>query len=402
MAELRAEIISIGDEIINGLRLDTNSKWISQQLGDLGIRVAFHTTVGDEIADNVEVLRQATQRSDIIVATGGLGPTADDLTRQAISEMAGVELVRDRNVLDHIKHLYQSRGREMPANNEAQAWFPRGSIIIENPEGTAPGIDFRGKCARGSNYRIFALPGVPSEMKQMWNGTVKKALKKHAGNTLVIHHHAIQCFGAGESDIESRLPELVKRGRDPRVGITASSATISLRISTHGTSEAECIEKMQPTISTIHQCLGDLIFGENGEELHEIVVQILSERNKTVSIFDAGLNGKVASLIAGYDVESNVFVGGEITNRHLKDVKQAALNVAGKRESSFGIAIGPINRNVSDVDAGKSFYDVAIADGPDAYHRQFRFSGHSGWREHRAAKEVLNFFRLHLLHSESG
>jgi nicotinamide-nucleotide amidase len=397
MAELRAEIISIGDEITSGVRLDTNSQWISQRLGELGVRVAFHTTVGDDLADNVEALRQASQRADIVVTTGGLGPTADDLTREAISEMADVELVMHQSVLDRIKQMYESRGREMPSNNEVQAWFPRGAEIINNPEGTAPGIDFRGQSCRGSNYRIFALPGVPVEMKQMWSATVDPALRKHTGNNFVFHHHTIHCFGSGESHVETLLPDLIKRGRDPQVGITASSATISLRISTRGKARADCIEKMRPTILMIQECLGDLVYGENGQELHGIIVQILSKQNNTVSVFDAGLNGAVASLIAGHDVDKNVFAGGVVTNRDLNDVKQAALDVAEQRQSSFGIAIGPINRNASDVEAGKSFYSVAIADGHELHDKQFRFSGHSGWREDRAAKEVLNFFRLHLL-----
>ena len=142
--ELRAEVIAIGDEMTSGVRVDTNSAWISQRLGDIGVKVAFHSTVGDNLQDNIDVFRIAAGRADIIVATGGLGPTADDLTRVSISKMAVVELAKDEKVLQHIKQLYTRRGREMPVNNEIQAWFPVGSAAIDNPEGTAPGIDFAG------------------------------------------------------------------------------------------------------------------------------------------------------------------------------------------------------------------------------------------------------------------
>src|SRR5687768_2432253 len=160
---MRAEIISIGDELTSGERLDTNTQWIAQRLNEIGIPVAFHTTVADDLAANVLVFRQACERADVIVASGGLGPTADDLTRQALAEMAGVELVQDDAALEHIRALFARRGREMPPNNLVQALFPRGSRVIPNPHGSAPGIDFEVSRAGGLSARIFALPGVPAE-----------------------------------------------------------------------------------------------------------------------------------------------------------------------------------------------------------------------------------------------
>ena len=399
MTELRAEVIAIGDEITSGVRLDTNSQWISQRLGELGIEVAFHSTVGDNLADNVDVFRHASARADVIIATGGLGPTADDLTRQAIAEMAGVDLVMDQSVLDHIKQMYIARGREMPLNNKVQAWFPRGSRIIDNPEGTAPGIDFESSCQPESPYRIFALPGVPVEMKQMWNETVEPELRKQVGNDFIIHHHTIHCFGAGESDIETLLPGLVERGRDPQVGITASAATISLRISTRGPTVEHCLERMQPTIATIRESLGDLVYGENGTELHDVVVDLLKHRNKTVAILDAGLNGEMASLIATGSEPGVVVAGSRIDREPIADLSNAAADYARLKGAHFGLAIGPIDREPVTVKSGESFYQVAISEGAKCRQQQFRFSGHSGWREDRATKEVLNFFRLHLLSS---
>ncbi len=411
MTQLRAEIISIGDEMTSGVRLDTNSQWLSQRLGELGIIVAFHSTVGDDHADNVMVFAAAAARVDIVIATGGLGPTADDLTRQVIAEMAGVELVRDEQVLDHIKQMYQSRGREMPPNNAVQALFPAGSTIIANPEGTAPGIDLKTE-----QFRIFALPGVPVEMKQMWKATIEPELRKQTGNNFVIHHHTIHCFGSGESHIETLLPDLVKRGRDPQVGITASAATISLRVTTRAQSVAACLEKMQPTLNTIQDCLGDLVYGENGQHLESTVVQWLEQNKKTIAIFDAGMNGEVASLITKRDTQKTVFAGAEVatslpsSNDKSSDGKPSstgdsnghsqlgliARDIAAKQDADFGLAIGPIDRTEELVDAGDSFYSVAIACGNEIAEKEFRFSGHSGWREIRAVKEALNFVRLRL------
>src|SRR5881392_2895785 len=176
---MRAEIISIGDELTTGQRLDTNSQWLAERLLEIGVLVAFHTTVGDQLADNVLVFRQACERADIVVVTGGLGPTADDLTRQALADVVGVELVQDDVSLAHIKSLFARRKREMPASNIIQAQFPRGSKPIHNPNGSAPGIDIAIPRAVGQPVRVFALPGVPAEMKEMWAATVGPAIQEH-------------------------------------------------------------------------------------------------------------------------------------------------------------------------------------------------------------------------------
>ena len=396
----RAEIVAIGDELTSGVRLDTNSQWISQRLGDLGITVAFHSTVGDELDDMVAVLQTATRRSDIVLLTGGLGPTADDLTRQAIAEMAGVELEKNDSVLQHIERMYESRGREMPPNNEIQAWFPVGSRIIGNPEGTAPGIDFEKKAEQENNSqtcRMFALPGVPVEMKQMWKATVEPELKALIGVDFVIHHHTIHCFGSGESHIETLLPDIVQRGRDPQVGITASAATISLRVSTRGDSKDQCLDRMQPTITTIRECLGELVYGENGQTLQEVVAAILDSKDLNVAIADAGTHGTVGKVLSESDSSRKILTSSEIITESVNNLEKLAAVTAISKGAFFGLAIGHINRDERIVRDGESFYDVAIADANGQHKKSIRFSGHSGWREIRAVKEVLNHFRLHLL-----
>lgn len=399
--ELRAEVIAIGDEITSGVRLDTNTQWISQRLGEIGIQVAFHSTVGDDLQDNIDVFRIASERADIIVCTGGLGPTADDLTRHAIGQMAGVELVLNQSVLGHIESMYSRRGREMPVNNEIQAWFPVGTTVVNNPEGTAPGIDFSGLCSNSTNYRIFALPGVPVEMKQMWEQTVEGELKKLVGDEFVIHHHTVHCFGSGESHIETLLPRLVQRGRDPSVGITASSATISLRVSTRGSTIEACQEKMKPTIATIYNCLGDLVFGENGVQLEEVCVDLLKSKLYSISIMDYGQGGEAteklssvsgsAPLIkfAAYEPEVDIISSPT-------EIEAMACSLAEKNGSSIGLVVSPINREEAAIADGTSIYHVGIGTENKAISKEFRFGGHSAWREIRAVKEVLNCLRLYL------
>lgn len=397
MTDIRAEIISIGDEITSGIRLDTNTQWLSQRLGEIGITVAFHSTAGDDLQDIIDVFAIASRRVSIIVATGGLGPTADDLTRQAIASMAGVDLVKVESVLNHIKQMYEQRGREMPPNNEIQAWFPAGADIIDNPEGTAPGIDLQGTHPQHPPFRCFALPGVPVEMKQMWLATVEPALRTMTGPNQIIHHHTIHCFGSGESQIETLLPNVIRRGRDPQVGITASSATISLRVTTRGNSIDHCMQKMDPTIKVIQECLGELVFGQNGEEIQDVVVDLLAKHNKTVAIRDAGLSGAVSELIANRESGKRILVGSNTTDANpFNEPAEAAAMMAQQLQADFGLAIGAIDRDPKVIESGQSFYTVGIADGETTYEKQFRYSGHSGWREDRAIKEVLNFFRLHL------
>ncbi len=238
---MHAEIIAIGDEIVSGEHLDTNSPWLSRRLEELGVRVLYHSTVGDELEACGEVFRNAMGRADIVISTGGLGPTADDLTRDALARAAGRELVLFPQALEHIRSLFARRKREMPPQNEIQAMFPAGSRMIANPHGTAPGIDLDVPRPGKNACRFFALPGVPAEMIEMWNATLASEIGLLAAGQKVIRRRKINCFGAGESQIEAMLPDLIRRGRTPTVGITASKTTISLRI----TAEAPTRRRVQ-------------------------------------------------------------------------------------------------------------------------------------------------------------
>ncbi len=236
-----AEIISIGDELASGERLDTNSQWLSQRLAELGIHTLYHTTVADDLEANVAVFRLALERADIIVATGGLGPTADDLTRDAIAAAIGAELYLDQPSLDHIRGLFARHNREMPQRNVLQAKFPVGSRPIFNPGGTAPGILLEHERPERPACLLFALPGVPAEMREMFFATVGPAVVATLDQPRTIRHRRIKCFGAGESQVEAMLPDLIRRGREPSVGITVHEATITLRITAAGRTADECL-----------------------------------------------------------------------------------------------------------------------------------------------------------------
>jgi len=393
---MRAEIISIGDELTTGQRLDTNSQWLAERLLEIGVPVAFHTTVGDQLADNVLVFRQACERADVVVATGGLGPTADDLTRQALADLAGVPLVQDDASLAHIKALFASRKREMPPANEVQAQFPTGSRPIHNPNGSAPGIDItiprallRPETLLRSEtnprpVRIFALPGVPAEMKEMWSATVAPAIQELLGVRKVIAHHRIKCFGVGESDLEAMLPDLIARNRYPLVGITVSQATITLRVTAEGETAAAARAAMQPTIDTIHQCLGDLIFGYEDDELQHVVVRLLRERKQTLAVSEWATAGLISHWLAECDCP-NLFRVGAV-HSSAQDWASTAQQVIPR--DNYHLLVGPN-------EAGN--VPIVLAFEGHKLHKSVPFIGHPEILKPRAAKQALNLLRLHLL-----
>src|SRR6056297_1486877 len=205
MTNLTAEVISIGDEMTSGARLDTNAQWLSRRLGELGIEVTFHSTVGDSLQDYVDVFRIATSRCDVVVSTGGRGPTQDDLTRQAMADLVNQPRQLRPEQLQNIQAMFARRQRDMPPRNEVQSMFPVSAGVIDNPQGTAPEIDVIVPREGKNGSRIFALPGVPAEMKTMFDQTVAPRLMEMAGDATVIRHHVMRLFGTGESQMEQRL-----------------------------------------------------------------------------------------------------------------------------------------------------------------------------------------------------
>lgn len=307
---MRAEIVAIGSELTSGAKLDTNSQWLSQRLADLGISVCFHSTVADDLADNVAVLQTAARRTDLVLITGGLGPTLDDLTRQAMAVLAGVELVLDEQALETIREQFLSRGRTMPDRNATQALFPAGSERLDNPIGTAPGIWQEIVFAEeGHLCRLAAMPGVPSEMYRMFEEQVRPRLPISGA---VIRRARINCFGIGESHTEQLLGDLTARGRDPEIGITAHEATITLRISARGASVDECDRKIAAAADEARRRLGSYIFGIEDDELEDVVVRELVRRGFTLATVEAGTGGLLAHRLLGVSGSEACFAGGLI------------------------------------------------------------------------------------------
>ena len=415
------EVIANGDEITSGRILDTNSQWLSIRLEDLGIRVLYHTAVGDDMQAMVAVFRQAIDRSDVVVTTGGLGPTADDLTRQALANATGRQLMEFPAALEHIKHFFAERKREMPERNRVQASFPVGSEMLENPNGTAPGIAMEIPRPEGGICHFFCLPGVPGEVYEMWPQVEQRLRRLGAGHEYILHRD-IKCFGAGESQVEAMLPNLIRPGNDPLVGINASKNTIILRISTKGRDRQECEAKIAPVVKTIYQCLGDLIFGEDEQELEDVVLARLARTKERLAVAEFDTAGMVTDWLYSADRHRNedLFRGGMVlAANHLpsrlftergespqssqtaeQDDKQAAnmvqrlaAHVRQTFEADVGLAVSPI----SPEESPRTFkITVAISSPHGSGRREIRFSSHPEYQRITVAKNMLNTLRLWL------
>jgi nicotinamide-nucleotide amidase len=386
---VRAEVIAIGDELTTGARLDTNSRWISAELATLGIPVEFHTTVCDTLAAGIEAFRSASRRAEIVIATGGLGPTADDLTRDVLAAVAGVPLEESAAALEAVEARFSRRGAPMPPSNRRQAAFPVGSRPIPNPDGTAPGID-----VVLNGCRVFALPGVPAEMQVMWRETVVPALVALRPEAATIVQRCVKCFGAGESAIEAMLPDLVRRGREPVVGITAHEATITLRITARGRDETACRTAIAATEATIRGCLGELVFGVEGDEVEDAALRAVVAAGLTLASAEQGTAGRVAALLAQAGAKlagAGPFRGGIVAapDGSAGDAGSLADRARREFEADVGLGVGP-RRPGPD---GRETVEI-VAAGPFGVRRaEHTLGGGPGLAGSRAAKTAVDLVR---------
>lgn len=305
---MKAEIVAIGSELVSGQSLDTNSQWISTALAAVGIPVRFHTAIGDDLEENAAAFRFALDRADLIVMSGGLGPTQDDLTREALAAVAKVPLIEDPASLEAIQSMFTRRNRVMPERNKVQALLPQSAEALFNRVGTAPGIWMRiGRSV------VACLPGVPYEMKIMFEEQVLPRLRTLGIANRVIAQRKINLFGKGESEIEAEALDLTARGRNPEVGITAHDATISFRVSASASTVEEAEAAMAPTIALIHERFGHLILGEGSADLPDAVAAHLLRTGTTLALAESCTGGLIAEMLTNIPGISASFAGGVVS-----------------------------------------------------------------------------------------
>jgi nicotinamide-nucleotide amidase len=416
---MRAEIISVGSELVSGQSLDTNSRWLSQELSKLGIAVAYHTTLGDVFDDDVAAFQLAGGRAGIVVVTGGLGPTQDDLTREALARCACVPLVEDGPSVAAIEAMFARRNRVMPERNRVQAFLPQGAQPLPNRVGTAPGI-----WMRIGETVIACLPGVPSEMKIMFDEQVVPRLQSEGFCGVVIGHRKINLFGKGESDIESQAMDLTVRGRDPEVGITAHEATISFRITATGATLLEAQAKIEPTARLIYERFGDLIVGEETVDVAESMFLQLADKKATLATAESCTGGLVAHWITTMPGVSPYYLGGVVS--YANEVKSELLGVPESLLKSHGAVSGEVaaamaegirNRlgatlglsttgvagptgGTEDKPVGLVYLGLATAKGVQTRRLLIGSDQPRDIIQHRSSKAAINWVRLALLRGE--
>jgi len=414
---MHAEIVAVGTELTTGAKLDTNSRWLSTELAAIGIPVHYHTTVADDMDAMLGVMRTAVNRADVVLVTGGLGPTLDDLTRQAMAGLTNAELVLHEPSLEFIKSLFARFSRRMPERNTIQAMFPSGSEPIPNLRGTAPGIWMEvSRKTSEQDCVVVAMPGVPSEMHRMFH---KEVLPRLPGSGHVIRRARINCFGVGESHAEEMLGDLTARGRNPDVGITVHEATITLRITAQGDTLEECETRIQTARTAVHERMGDCVFGEEDDELEHVVLRLLDERRLTLSSAESGTGGLLAQRLTALDDFGGCYAGGVVvpTQASLSTLLQvppdlvasagvlseqvAAAMAKGCRErfrTDFALAVTecPVFNPERHTEKAPTTFLALAGDGLLETHEQTLLGDVTLVRS-RAAKAMLDMLRKHLL-----
>ena len=316
------EIIAVGTELLLGQSVNSNAAVIGERLADAGLDHYHQIVVGDNEARIAAVLAPALDRSDAEIVTGGLGPTQDDVTREAISRVVGRPLVRDEKFAIRLREYWSSRGREMPIANLKQADRPDGAEFIANEKGTAPGLII---AAPGG--LIFALPGVPEEMTAMLDGTVRPRLAAAAGEDRVIVSRLLRTWGSTESRIAEMLGDLFAASANPTVAFLASGGEIKVRLTAQAADVAQAEALIAPVEAEVRRRLGSLVFGADADTVEPVLLRLLEERGWTLGTAESATAGLVAGRFTGVPGASRVFRGAIVA--YHEDLKASLLAVPG-------------------------------------------------------------------------
>jgi len=289
---MRAAILAIGDELTCGYQLDTNSQTISQRLVTIPVDVVLHLSVGDDPSAIRAALQFATDTADIVVVTGGLGPTEDDLTRQMIAAHFGLSLVENAEALGLIRERFAQRGSQMPESNRIQAQIPAGSQIIQNRRGTAAGFYLP-----ADGKHIFAVPGVPFEMLGMLEGFIVPTLQRLVGKGHYVQRTVVKVYGIPESEINERIRPMLARDRNPLLGLLPNRGTITIELVATADSHQLTHRLIEEDLIYLRAELGDYIISEDGSDLPQVVGTLLVERNLTVATAEIGTGGLLAARL---------------------------------------------------------------------------------------------------------
>jgi nicotinamide-nucleotide amidase len=416
---MQAEIVTIGTELLLGKIVDTNAAYIAQQLATIGLDLYYKTTVGDNEGRITSVLQQVLARSDVVITSGGLGPTVDDVTRQAVAKAAERELVLDEKLLAQIEARFARHGFTMNENNRRQAYIPQGAIPIENPVGTAPAF-----IVETEQGLIVSLPGVPRELKHLMETEVIPFLKeKLQTGQVIIKSKTLRTCGIGESTVDNRIGDLM-RSSNPTVGLAAQPGQTDVRITAKAENEAQADHLIAEMEEKLRERLGDVIYGIEAQKLEDVVAAMVAERGLSVAIVETNTQGFIAQrlentsqdrpiLRASYVfscpedavgiaralrslIEEHGLFSAQVateTAEHLRETTKADIGLAvfGSMEERQGLFAES---------AGETHIALSTAEGTTQ--RAYEYGGTSGLVKSWVSNAALDIVRRSLIKTRSG
>lgn len=315
---MNAEIIAVGTELLLGNIVNTNAQYLSERLSEAGIDVYYQSVVGDNPHRLKECLQQGLKRADLLIITGGLGPTQDDLTKETAAELMGVPLELHQPSLERMKAYFQAVNRPMTPNNKKQAMMPKGAVVLKNDCGTAPGC-----MMERDGKMMILLPGPPMEMKAMYDGYVRPLLLQKSDS--VISSRTMRLFGIGESKAESLIADLIRESDNPTIAPYAKMCEVHLRLTAKGKNEAEAEKMLNEAEEKVSRILGQYCYGYDEDDLETVAVHTLMEKKKTLAVAESCTGGMIAKMITEVAGSSQVFTHGFVT--YANEAKEQLLGV---------------------------------------------------------------------------
>ena len=417
---MNTEIVAIGSELLLGQIVDTNSAWMAQRLADLGVNLFYKTTVGDNPGRMREVIERAMDRSDLVITSGGLGPTQDDLTREIVALASNRELVLDQELLDQIQARSRARGFTMTENNNRQAYIPKGATPVKNPNGSAPSF-----IVEDPRAVVFCLPGVPFEMKWLFDNELAPYLRRKFQISDAIYSRVLKVSDLGESAVDDRIGHLIANSTNPMVGVLAHPGQVDVRITAKTESQLEADRVIAPVEDEVRSLLGDHVFAADDQTMASVLGDLLDSKGLTVASYEGLTGGMVAqqlqeaagnrflqgtvgrnAVVLRNVLASNVqemAVGQEMTAEDLTTggadlTVQLAAGIRRQIGADLGLAIHSVPDAKADNEnlrAGKTFISVASQDG--THSREYNFAGPGIPDRTRATLHALDLLRMTML-----
>lgn len=361
---MRAETISIGTELLLGQITDTNAVWIAERLSEVGIDLYFRTTVGDNVGRIVDAIKHALTRADVVITTGGLGPTVDDMTREAVAKATDRELVLDDHLLGLIREMFGKWGNPMSENNVRQAYIPRDATPIENPVGTAPCF-----IVEHAGRYVISLPGVPREMKHLMESRVLPFLREKTGGEQIILSKTLRTCAVGESMVDSKITDL-ETETNPTVGLLAHPGQTDVRITVKAKTRAEAEALIKTMETRVRERLGDWIYGEGDESVDEVVARLLALRNWRIAIAESNTAGRIAERLRARPEGARILKSAmilddaaDISEKNAATIAEQFRNVTGAEISLAVLGTTNAAHDLYGADTGKSAIAVATEKG---------------------------------------